>query len=136
MNVPADWAMASSVSVWEVVLVAVQTLLDWVSICTGWLMPLEMVHCLAALANIWRGCERALVTVNCLDASDATLRSCWADLTNVPTDWVSVFIERVWEESLVTVNCREAWDKTDMGCDVLLAMVHFLETSANTLSAC
>jgi len=99
-------------------------------------MPLETVHCLAALANIWRGCEMALVTVHCLDASAATLRSCWADLTKVPTDWVRVCIERVWEESLVAVHCREAWAKTEMGCDVLLAMVHFLETSANTVSAC
>jgi hypothetical protein len=30
-KVPADWARASMVSVWEVVLDAVQILLDWVS---------------------------------------------------------------------------------------------------------
>jgi hypothetical protein len=64
------------VSVWEANLDAVQILLDWVSTCTGWLMPLETVHFRAALVKSWSGCAMARVTVHRLDASAATLRSC------------------------------------------------------------
>jgi hypothetical protein len=76
MNVPADWAMSFRVSVWEIVLDAVQILLDWVSTCTGWLMPLETVHFLAALVRSWSGCCKVRVTVHCLDASTPMPRSC------------------------------------------------------------
>jgi hypothetical protein len=63
---------------------------------------------LAVLVRIWRVWERALMAVHSLAVDANTPRDCWTVLKRVPTDWVRVCTERVWDANLVGVHCLAA----------------------------
>ena len=97
-------------------------------------MALVAVPCLAVSVRIRRVWLRALIAVHSLAVDANTLRDCPTVFRKVPTDWVRVCTESVWEANLVGVHCLEAWAWSDMGWDRLLSIVHCLAIEVNTPS--